>query len=125
VQCHTEAMDLMDMALKHPIIHVPVCTRSIVGHSMVLFSAQAVEASPGEEVVAECSAAGEDSVVGGGNVECMGEPRRKKGGQPPPQVGSQSQPPRTQNTVRTKLYENFGSWARVKKPVWLRRGISP
>lgn len=68
VQCHTEAMDLMDMAFKHPIIHLPVYTRSMVGHSMVLYLAQAVAVSPGGEVVEESLVAGEDSVVGGGNA---------------------------------------------------------
>jgi hypothetical protein len=54
----------MDMASKHPIIHLPVCTHSMVGHSMGPSSGQAGVASHGVEVVAESSVAGEGSVVG-------------------------------------------------------------
>jgi hypothetical protein len=63
VLCQTEAMDLTDMASKHPIIHLiihlPVCTHSMVGHFMVLSLAQAVVVSHGVEVVAECLVVGE------------------------------------------------------------------
>jgi hypothetical protein len=68
VLCHTEAMALMDMASKHPIIRLPVCTHSIVSHSMVLSLEQGVVASRGVEAVAGHSVAGEGSVVGGGNA---------------------------------------------------------
>jgi hypothetical protein len=59
VRCHTEAMALMDMASKHPIIHLPVCTHSMVGHSMIPYLAQAVEDCPGVEVVAGYSVVGD------------------------------------------------------------------
>jgi hypothetical protein len=58
----------MDMASKHPIIRLLVCTHFMVGHSMVLYLAQAVVVSRGVEAVAECSEAGEGSVVGGSKV---------------------------------------------------------
>jgi len=64
VLCQTEAMDLMDMAPKDPTIRLPVCTHSMVGHSMVLSLGQGVVASRGVEAAAEYSVAGEDSVVG-------------------------------------------------------------
>jgi len=64
VLCHTEAIDLMDMASKHPIIHLPVCTHSMAGHSMVLSLGQAVAGSHGVEAVEESLVAGEGSVVG-------------------------------------------------------------
>lgn len=58
----------MDMVSKHPIIRLPVCTRSMVSHPMVLSLAQGVVASRGAEAVAEYSVAGEGSVVGGSNA---------------------------------------------------------
>jgi len=64
VLCHTEAIDLMDMASNHPIIHLPVCTHSMAGHSMVLSLGQAVAGSHGVEAVEESLVAGEGSVVG-------------------------------------------------------------
>jgi len=63
----------MDMASKHPILRLRVCIRLMVGHSTVLSLGQAVVVSHGAEVVAGSLAAGEDSVVGGGNAW---EPRR-------------------------------------------------
>jgi hypothetical protein len=68
VPCHTEVIDLTDMASKHLIIRLLVCTHSMVGHSLVLSLEQAVVASRGVEAVAEYSVVGEGSVVGGGNV---------------------------------------------------------
>jgi hypothetical protein len=55
----------MGMASKRPIIRPPVGTHSMAGYSMVLFLEQAAVASHGVEAVAECSVAGEGSVVGG------------------------------------------------------------
>jgi hypothetical protein len=58
VRCHTEAMDLMDMAsadLSHFMEDVPT----------VLSLEQAVAAYPGAGAVVECSVAGGGSVVGG------------------------------------------------------------
>jgi hypothetical protein len=52
-------MELMDMASKHLIIHLPVCTHSMVGHSMDPSLAQAVEDSHGVVAVAGSSVAGE------------------------------------------------------------------
>jgi hypothetical protein len=65
VLCHTEAMDLMDMASKHPIIRLLVCTHPMVVHSMVLSLAQGVVASRGAEAAAGPSVAAGDFVVGG------------------------------------------------------------
>jgi len=63
----------MDTAFKHLIIPLPVCTHSMVEHSMVLSSGQAGVASHGVEVVAESSVAGEGFVVGSGKKSsCMG-----------------------------------------------------
>jgi len=68
VQCHTEAIAVMDMVSKHPIIHLPVCT-----HPMGPSSGQAGVASHGVEVVAESLVAAEGSVVGSGTKSsCMG-----------------------------------------------------
>ena len=55
VLCHTESIDLVDMASKHPIIQLPVYTHSMAGRLMVPFLVQAV---------AGFSVAGEGSVVG-------------------------------------------------------------
>jgi hypothetical protein len=66
VLCHTGAMDLMDMASKHPIIRPAVCTHSMADHSMVLSLEQGVVASRGVEAAAGPSVADADSVVGGG-----------------------------------------------------------
>jgi len=54
----------MDMASKHPIIHLPVRTHLMVGSFMVLSLEQAVVASRGAEAVAGYSVVGEGSVVG-------------------------------------------------------------
>jgi hypothetical protein len=63
----------MNTASKHLIIHLPVRTRSMVGHSMVLSLGQAGVASHGVEVVAESLVAAEGSVVGSGTKSsCMG-----------------------------------------------------
>ena len=64
VLCRIEAMELMDMASKHPIIHLRICTHLIVGRFMVLSLEQAVVASRGVEVVAGYSVVGGGSVVG-------------------------------------------------------------
>ena len=73
MRCHPEALAVMDMASKHPIIHLPVCTRPMVDHSMVPSSGQAGVAFHGVEVVAESSVAAEGSVVGSGKKSsCMG-----------------------------------------------------
>lgn len=61
VLCRTDAMGLTDMASKHPIIRLPVCT-----HSMVLSLAQAAVGFHGVEAVAGSLAAGEDFVGEGG-----------------------------------------------------------
>ena len=66
---------------------------------MVLSLVQAVAASHGVEVVAECSVAAEGSVVGGGSA--WGN-RDGEGGRSLPQVDSQSAP-RTQDTARLKV----------------------
>jgi hypothetical protein len=55
-------MPPMDMVSEHPIIHLPVCT-----HSMVVSLAWAVAAYPGVEAAVESLGAAEGSVVGGGN----------------------------------------------------------
>jgi len=57
-------MGLIDMAFRRPIIHLPVCTHSIVGHSVVLSLAQAEEGFHGVVAVAGVLVAGEGSVVG-------------------------------------------------------------
>jgi hypothetical protein len=59
-------MGLIDMAFRHPIIHIhlPVCTHSIAGHSVVLSLAQAEEGFHGVVAVAGVLVAGEGSVVG-------------------------------------------------------------
>jgi hypothetical protein len=64
-RCHIEAIAVMDMASKHPIIHLPART-----HSMGPFSGQAGVASHGVEVVAESSVAGE-GFVDGNKVEVV------------------------------------------------------
>jgi hypothetical protein len=66
VLCHTGAMDLMDMASKHPITCLPVGTHSMADHSMVLSLEQVVVASHGVEAAAGPSVVDADSVVGGG-----------------------------------------------------------
>jgi len=58
----------MGMAFKHAILRLRVCTHLMVGHSTVLSLGQAVVGFHGAEVVAGSLAAGEDSVVGGGNA---------------------------------------------------------
>jgi hypothetical protein len=68
----------MDMVSKRPIIRLPVCTRPMVSHPMVLSLAQDVVAFHGAEAVAEPSVAGEGSVVGGGNA--WGNRDGKRGG---------------------------------------------
>ena len=68
VRCRTEAIAVMDMASNHPIIHLPVCTRPMVDHSMGPSSGQAGVVSHGVEVVAESSAAGEGFVDGGNSM---------------------------------------------------------
>jgi hypothetical protein len=65
-RCHTEAIAVMDMASKHPIIHLPVRP-----HPMGPSSAQAGVASHGVEGVAEYSAAGEGFVVGSCNKKLL------------------------------------------------------
>jgi len=65
VRCNTEAIAVMDMASKHLIIPLPVCTHFMAGHSVDLCLAQVGAASHGVEVVAESSVADGDSVVGG------------------------------------------------------------
>ena len=64
VLCHTESIDLVDMASKHPIIQLPVYTHSMAGRLMVLSLVQAVVGFHGVEAVAGFSVAGEGSVVG-------------------------------------------------------------
>ena len=59
---HPEAMEVTDMAFKHPIIRLP--TRI---HSMVRSSELVVVASRGVEAVEEFLVAGAGSVVGNGN----------------------------------------------------------
>lgn len=54
----------MDMASKHPIVHLPVYIHSMVGRFMVLSLGQAVEGFHGVEAAAGSSAVGEGSVVG-------------------------------------------------------------
>jgi hypothetical protein len=68
VLCHTEAMDVMDMAPKYPIIQPPVVIHFMEGPFMGLSSGQAVEGFHGVVAVVESSAVGADSVVGGGNA---------------------------------------------------------
>jgi len=79
VLCHPEAMDLTDMASRHPIIrliiNLPVCT-----HSMVPFLAQAAVASHGVEVVAGYSVAGEGFVGGSGKEWVAWGPLMELGG---------------------------------------------
>jgi hypothetical protein len=66
-------MALMDTLPKHLIIHLAVCTHSMVDHSMGPSSVQAVEGFHGVEVVAESMVAAEGSVVGSGTKSsCMG-----------------------------------------------------
>ena len=61
--CRTEAIDHMGMGFKHPIIHLPVRT-----HSMVLSTELAVVAFRGVEAVAEHLVAAEGFIVGSGNA---------------------------------------------------------
>jgi hypothetical protein len=68
VRCHTEAITVTDMASKHPIIHLPVRTHSMVGRCTDQSSGQAGVASRGVEVVVEFLGAAEGSVVGGSNA---------------------------------------------------------
>jgi hypothetical protein len=68
VLCHTGAIDHTDMASKHPIIHLPVCTHSMVSHFMVLSLAQAVAGFHGVVAVAGSLAVVGGSVVGGGKA---------------------------------------------------------
>ena len=68
VLCHTESIDLVDMASKHPIIQLPVYTHSMAGRLMVLSLVQAVAGFHGVEAVAGFSVAGEGSVVGDSKV---------------------------------------------------------
>jgi len=65
--CHTEAVDLMVMASKHPFIHLPVCTHHMVNRLMVLSSEQVAEAFHGVVVVVESLVVGEGPVVSSGN----------------------------------------------------------
>jgi hypothetical protein len=68
VRCHTEAITVMDMASRYPIIHLPART-----HSMGPSSGQAGVVSHGVEGEAESSVAAEGSVVGSGKkISCMG-----------------------------------------------------
>ena len=68
MQCHTAAIEVTDMASKHPIIGQPVRIYSMAGHSMVRSLELVVVASHGVEAVAEYSLADEGSVVGGSNA---------------------------------------------------------
>jgi hypothetical protein len=63
VPCRIEAIHPMGMVFEHPIIHLPVCT-----HSMVVSLARAVVAYRGVEAAVGPLGAAEGSVVGGGNA---------------------------------------------------------
>jgi hypothetical protein len=58
----------MDMASKHPVIHLPVRTHCMVGRYTGRSSGQAGVASHGVEVVVESLGAVEGFVVGGSNA---------------------------------------------------------